>query len=160
MKYAFVHHNFRKLSFEEQVVFLCHFLTLFFCFFPWFSANPVYDDSFFYTAFGGVWWLIGVFVFLVSFIIVLFFLNKLFEYKKFEFSFSESYLYTVGGIEQIIFLVFIGSILFDVSGGFDSSSVSFGFFGVVLAQIIGLTAAFLQFKNEERRVVEDFFNSN
>ncbi len=158
MKTAFLRKNFQNFSFELQVIFFAHLATAIFCFFPWFAADPAYEDPFFNTAFGGAGFLIGIFIFLVSISIVLFLLNRLFEYQKVKLSFSESAFYFYAGIEQIVFLVLMWSVLFYISRTYEVSEIRFGFYGAILAQIMGLTAAFLNIKNEKRDSVRNFFS--
>lgn len=157
MKYAFLHKNFRDLTFERKTIFLAHLATILFCFTPWFSADPVYEEEFFFNAFQGTGFLIGFFIFLISLIIVLLFMDQLFEKRKIKLSFSENILYFSTGAQQILLLILMWSVLASVGNQFESHSIRFGIFLTFMAQIAGLVATFLNFQIEKQNQAKNFF---
>lgn len=157
MKYAFLHKNFRNLSFEKKAIVLSHFFTLVFCFFPWFSATPIYGEDFFYNAFKGPSFLIGFFIFIISFVIVMLFVDRLLEKKKVKLPFSESLLYGVAGIEQIVLLILAWSVLASTGIEYEGGAIRFGIFLTFIAQISGLVATFLFFQVESQKKAKGFF---
>lgn len=157
MKHAYLHKNFRNLSFEKKLIFLSHAFTLIFCFFPWFSASPVYIDEFFYNAFEGPTYLIGMLVFLISFLIFLLFLDRLFEKQKVTLSFSENILYFVCGAQQILLLVLAWSVLMVIGREFENHEIRFGISVIFILQVIGLVATFLNYQINQQKKVKQFF---
>lgn len=157
MKYAFLHKNFRNLSIEKKAIFLAHFATLVLCFFPWFSATPVYDEAFFYNAFGGPSFLIGFFIFMISFVIVILFFDRLLEKQKVQLPFSESMLYFVAGAEQMLLLVLSWSVLASTGMEYENHAIRFGLFLVFIAQVSGLVATFLFYQIEQQAKAKNFF---
>lgn len=150
MRHAFIKKNFHVLTLEQKIILFAHALTVILCFFPWFSANPSYDNAFFYNIFQGTGFLIGYTIFLLSLGVTAFFLNYLSEYKKIKLPLPEYSLYFVIGIEQVIFLLFMFSILYATTKEYEIAEIRFGFFLTFIAQIVGLTAAFLNIQNESR----------
>ncbi len=162
MSHAYLKKNLDRLSFELKIVFLVHVLTMFFCLAPWFSAVPLYDDPFYYTAFEGSHFpgfMIGICIFLVSFIVSAFFGNKMVEYRRVVLPFSENKFYVMAGGQQIVLLVLMWSVLFSMGQDFESSEIRFGFFATFIAQVAGLTAALLHIKNVKQRSVRELLNS-
>ena len=157
MKYAFVHRNFRALSFEKKTIFLAHLATMIVCFIPWFSAEPVYGDPFFYNAFTGPAFLIGYVIFLISLVIFLLFLDRLLDKRKIKLTFSENYLYGICGLEQLLLLVLTWSVLAVSGNQFESSMVRFGIFVALIAQVVGLVATFLELQQDKQEQVKEFF---
>lgn len=157
MKYAFVHKNFRQLSFERKTIFLAHALTLVFCFFPWFSADPVYESEFFYNAFEGAGFLIGTFIFLISLIITLLFVDRLLEKRKVKLPFPENWLYFGAGLQQLLLLVIMWSVLAAIGNDFENHEIRFGIFFVFIAQVCALVATFLDFQLEQQKKARSFF---
>lgn len=157
MKYAFVHRNFRALSFERKTIFLAHFLTLILCFFPWFQAEPVYGDPFYYNAFSGPGFLIGYVVFLISLVIFLLFVDRLFDKRKIKLTFPENYLYGICGLEQVLLIVLAWSVLLATGKEFENSRIMFGIFVALIAQISALVATFLEMQQDKQQEVKDFF---
>ncbi len=157
MKYAFLAKNFNNLSFEQRVVFLAHAGTALFCFFPWLSIEPLYDEPYWHSAFGGSGALIGAFVFLVSLGVSIFFADKLFESKKISLPFPENSLFFVAGIEQVIFLILAWSVLLSGASDFESSEIRFGISLSFLAQAAGIVAAYLQIQKDKVRATQEFF---
>lgn len=153
MRHAFFKKNYYALSFEQKIIFFAHSLTVILCFFPWFSASPTYDDPFFYNIFQGTGFLIGYTIFLLSLGVTLFFLNKLSEYKKLKLTFSEPPLYFAIGVEQLIFLTFMFSILYSTTKEYEVAEIRFGFFVTFVSQMVGLTSAFLNIKNEMQKEI-------
>ncbi len=157
MKYAFLNKNFRNLSFEKKTIFLSHALTLIFCFFPWFSSTPIYGEDFFYNAFKGPGFLIGFFIFIISLVIVMLFVDRLLEKQKVKLPFPESFLYGVAGIQQIILLILAWSVLASTGLEQEGGTIRFGIFLVFIAQISGLVATFLFFQIEAQKTARGFF---
>ena len=164
MKYAFLVKNFNHLSFEEKTIFLAHLGTAVSCLFPWFSASPLYGESISYLAFFGPGFLIGFFIFLISMTVSLFFVDKILETKKFKSltrnlsNLQLNYLFVAAGVEQIVFLVLMWSVLLSVGNDFGESEIRFGIFMAFLAQVVGLTAAFLAIQNEKQKAAKSFFS--
>lgn len=157
MKHAFIHRNFRNLSFEKKVIFMSHFLTLIFCFFPWFYADDNYLE-FHNNAFQGPIFLMGVFIFLISFVIVMLFIDRLLEKETIKLPFAEASLYFFAGAQQIFTLVLAWSVLEVVGRGFENHTISFGIFLVLIAQVSGLVATFLFAQLEAQKSARGFFN--
>ncbi len=156
-RYAFIHRNFRALSFEQKAIFLAHLVTLVACFFPWFNATPKYTDPFFYNAFKGPAFLIGYVIFCISLIIFLLFLDRLLDKRKIKLTFPENYLYGIGGLEQILLLILAWSVLLAVGNDYGDSEVRFGLFLALIAQIVALVATFLEWQQSKQQGVRDFF---
>jgi len=157
MKYAFLARNFNNLSFEQRVVFLAHAGTALFCFFPWLSIEPLYDEPYWHSAFGGPGALVGTFVFLLSLGVTLFFADKLFESKRISLPWSENSFFMVAGIEQMIFLVLAWSVLLSGASDFESSEIRFGISAAFLAQAAGIVATYLQIQKDKARAARGFF---
>lgn len=157
MKYAFLVKNFKNLSFEQRVIFLAHVGTALFCFFPWLSIEPLYDDPYWHSAFGGAGALVGAFVFLLSLGVVLYFADKILDSKRISLPFSENTLFLVAGIEQLIFLVLAWSVLVSGASGFESSEIRFGISLAFLAQAAGIMATYLQIQKEKNKTARNFF---
>ncbi len=157
MKYAFLHKNFRELTFEKKVIFFSHFVTLVVCFFPWFEADPAYEATFFYNAFQGPGFLIGAFIFLISLIIVLLYLDRLFEKEVVKLPFSENTLYFAAGAQQVLLLVLIWSVLISTGKDFGDHEIRFGIFIAFIAQISGLVATFLNYQLDRQHEAKKFF---
>jgi len=157
MKTAFIHRNFRNLSFEKKVIFLAHLLTLIFCFFPWFYADDSYLE-FYNNAFQGPIFLMGIFIFLISFIIVMLFVDRLLEKETVKLPFPEETLYFFAGGQQIFILILAWSVLEVVGRTFENHSISFGIFLVLIAQVSGLVATFLFAQLEAQKKARGFFN--
>lgn len=157
MKYAFLHKNLRTLSFEKKVIFFSHCITLVVCFFPWFEADPAYVKTFFYNAFQGAGFLIGIFIFLISLIIVLLFLDRLFEKEVVKLPFSENTLYFVAGAQQILLLVLMWSVLIATGKDFGDHEIRFGIFIAFVAQVAGLVATFLNYQLDKQHEAKNFF---
>ena len=157
MKYAFIHRNFKALSFEKKTIFLAHFATLVVCFFPWFSADPVYAEPFFYNAFKGPGFLIGYVIFLISLVVFLLFVDRILDKRKISLSFPENYLYGIGGLEQILLLILAWSVLAATGNDFETSQVRFGLFAAIIFQIVGLVSTFLEMQQEKQQEARDFF---
>lgn len=157
MKYAFLNRNFKKLSFEERLVFGAHLATVIFCFFPWISVEPLYEDPYWNSAMSGSGALIGAFIFLLSLGVVLVFMDKILEAKRINISFNENHLFFAAGIEQLIFLVLAWSVLIASAREFENAELRFGIFLCFLVQIVGLVAAYLQNQNLHKKKTRDFF---
>lgn len=157
MKYAYIHKNFRNLSFEKKIIFLVHAFTLVFCFAPWFSATPVYTDAFFYNAFEGPSFLIGTLIFLISLTIFLLYIDRIFEKQKVTLSFSENILYFVTGSQQILLLILAWSVLMISGREFETHSIRFGIFVIFILQVAGLVATFLNYQIEQQKKAQAFF---
>ncbi len=157
MKYAFLHKNFRSLNFEKKVIFLAHLATLVFCFFPWFEANPTYSPPYFLNAFQGAGFLIGFLIFTISLIIFLLFLDRFFERELIKLPFSENTLYYVVGLEQILLITIMWSVLSVTGKDFADHSIRYGIFLVFVAQVSGLVATFLNHQLDKQHEALDFF---
>jgi len=158
MKYAFLHRNFKRLSLEQRVIFVCHALTVAFCFFPWISIEPIYlEDAYWNSAFSGRGALIGFFIFMLSLSVMLYFLDLIFESKRIKIPFAADKFFLTVGIEQIIFLILAWSVLMPMSQDFEASEIRFGFFASFFAQIVGLVGSYLYSCGDKKRVVRDFF---
>jgi len=157
MKYAFLVKNFKNLSFEQKVIFLAHAGTVIFCFFPWLSVEPMYDNPYWHSAFGGSGALIGAFIFLFSLGIVLFFIDKIFDAKRISLPFSENILFFTAGIEQLVFLILAWSVMVSGASGFESSEIRFGISLCFLSQVTGLMATYLQSQKNKIKVAKSFF---
>jgi len=158
MKYAFLHKNFREFNFERKVIFLAHLATLVFCFFPWLEINPAYEAKFYYNAFQGPGFLIGIFIFVISLVIVFLFLDRLFERELIKFPFSENWIYYVASIEQVILLILVWSVLNNIGNGFIEHNLRYGIFLAFVAQISALVATFLNHQLDKQHQVREFFN--
>jgi len=153
---AFVHRNFRTLSFEARVIFLANFATLVFCFFPWLSVSPNYGEKFFLNAFSGPGFLIGSLIFLISASVVAIFLDKICETKKIKLPFSEISVLSVATIQQLVFVVLAWSVLFSVGRSYENATIRFGLFAIFLGQITAAVAVYLQGKNEAQKTARSF----
>ncbi|MCF7812186.1 hypothetical protein K9M59_01125 [Candidatus Gracilibacteria bacterium] len=157
MKYAFLKRNFQKLSFEERTVFLVHALTILFCFFPWISIQPLYDDPYWHSALSGPGFLIGTFVLILSVLVVLFYLDKILESNRIKTKVPDTHIFLTAGIEQLILLVLAWSVLISISREFESSEIRFGIFAAFLAQVVGVVSAYLHLQNQQKKRARDFF---
>lgn len=157
MRYAYVHKNLRDLIFEKQVILGSHALTLVACFFPWFEAKPSYEADFWYNAFRGPGFMIGLFIFTISLVIVLLFLDRLFEKERVKIPFPENYLYFGAGAQQILLIVLMWSVLMATGDDYGDHAIRFGIFVAFVAQISGLVATFLNYQLEKQNQAKQFF---
>lgn len=157
MRYAFLHKNFRELNFEKKVIVLSHLLTLVFCLFPWFEGDGTYDPKITYNAFQGPGFLIGVCIFLISFIIVLYFFDRLFESERVELPISENTLFFGASLQQLLLIILAWSVLIVASRDFADHAIRFGLFLVFVTQVTALVATFLNFQLEKQTQARSFF---
>lgn len=157
MKYAYVHKNFRRLQVEEKIILFAHLLTCVFCFIPWYEGGQYSSTEDFYLGITGPTFLMGWFVFLLSFIVVVMMIDRLFEKNKIQLPFSEVYFYGVIGIESLITIFLMWSVLSSPFVGFSNDRVTFGLFVPLVAQVTGLVACFLLHQMDKTQKVKDFF---
>lgn len=157
MRYAFLHKNFRELNFEKRVIFVSHLLTLLFCFFPWFEGDGTYDPKITYMAVQGPGFLIGVFIFLISFVVVLYFLDRLFESERVELPISENTLFFCASLQQLLLIILAWSVLLVTARDFADHAIRFGIFLVFVTQVTALVATFLNFQLEKQNQARSFF---
>ncbi len=157
MRYAYVHKNLRQLNFEKKVILAAHAITLIVCFFPWFEADPAYEPTFFYNAFQGPGFLIGTFIFVISLIITLLFLDRLFEKETVKLPFGENLLYFIAGVEQILLLILVWSVLVYTGKDFGDHEIRFGIFVAFVAQVSALVATFLNYQLDRQHEAKKFF---
>ncbi len=157
MKYAFLNRNFKKLAFEERLIFGAHLATVIFCFFPWISVEPLYEDPYWNSAMAGSGALLGAFIFLLSLCVVLIFADKILEAKRIKIPFNENYLFFVAGVEQLIFLILAWSVLIASVREFENAELRFGLLLCFLVQIVGLVASYLLNQNLHKKNTKDFF---
>lgn len=157
MRYAYVHKNLRQLSFEKKVILGSHALTLVACFTPWFEAKLTYEPDFLYNAFGGPGFLIGIFIFTISLIIVLLFTDRLLEKEVIKLPFSENYLYFGAGAQQILLIILMWSVLLATGDNYADHAIRFGIFIAFIAQISGLVATFLNYQLDQQHEAKRFF---
>jgi len=159
MRYAFLHKNFRELNFEKKVIFISHVLTMVFCAFPWFEADPAYDAKFTYNAIQGPGFLIGFFIFLISFVIALYFLDRLFESERVELPIPENALFFGASIQQLLLIVLAWSVLFATGKDFGEHAIRFGIFLAFVSQVAALVGAFLNSQLDRQRQAQSFFQN-
>ncbi len=159
MRHAFLHKNFRELNFEKKAVLISHVLTLIFCWFPWFEASKDYIPTFNYNAFSGPGFLIGTFVFLISLLVVVYFLDRLFESERVKLPMSENSLFFAAGALQILLIVLAWSVLFSVGRDFSESGLRFGIFLTFVSQVAGLVATFLNAQLDRQTQARAFFRA-
>lgn len=157
MRYAYVHKNLRRLSFEKKVILGSHALTVLACFFPWFGAKPLYEPDFFYSAFSGPGFLIGYFIFTISLVIVLLFVDRLLEKEVIKLPFSENYLYFGAGAQQILLIILMWSVLLSTGDDYAKHAIRFGIFIAFIAQVSGLVATFLNYQLDRQHEAKQFF---
>ncbi len=157
MRYAYVHKNLRQLSFEKKVILGSHALTLLACFFPWFGADPKYEPEFFFNAFSGPGFLIGYFIFTISLVIVLLFVDRLLEKEVIKLPFSENYLYFAAGAQQIILIILMWSVLLATGDNYSDHAIRFGIFVAFVSQVSGLVATFLNHQLDQQHQAKQFF---
>jgi len=157
MRYAYVHKNLRKLSFEKKVILGSHALTLAACFFPWFEAEPTYEPNFWFNAFSGPGILIGFVIFTISLVITLLFLDRLFEKEVVKLPFSENYLYAAAGTQQILLIILMWSVLLATGNDYGDHAIRFGIFVAFIAQVSGLVATFLNYQIDMQNQAKAFF---
>ncbi len=157
-KTAFLHKNFREMEFEMKIIFLVHLLTIAFCFMPWISYSPLYGDTYFNTAFGGLTKIIGILIFLVSLGICLIFVAELFKSKIIKLPVSKETIFIFAGIQQIILIVCVWSVLMFMGKGYDLSEIRFGIIFCLLFQVFGLVSAYLSSRIEKKDEVVRFFH--
>ena len=157
MRYAYVHKNLRQLSFEKKVILASHALTLLACFFPWFEADPTYERKFWFNAFDGPGFMIGIVIFTISLVIVLLFLDRLFEKEVIKLPFSENYLYFGAGAQQVLLIILMWSVLLATGNDYGDHAIRFGIFLAFIAQISGLVATFLNHQLDRQHEAKAFF---
>jgi len=86
---------------------------------------------------------------MLSLLIVGLYINQFANWKNIQLPISESKMHLAVGIEQIIFLVLMWSVLYSVSREFDGAEISFGFYGTFVLQVGVVTSAFLNHKNSK-----------
>ncbi|MCF7846503.1 MAG: hypothetical protein K9M51_00235 [Candidatus Gracilibacteria bacterium] len=158
-RFAFVQKNFRALSFESRMLLGTHAGTLLFCFFPWIGVQPLYGEPYFHSAFEGHTWLMGTFIFLISLAVVGLFLDELLEKHWFRWKVSKNKLFFVAGVQEIILLISIWSVLNVESRGFENAQIRFGFLLCVLLQVVGLVAVYLRARQAKKEQVVSFFQN-
>ncbi len=160
-KWAFLLKNFRNLSFEWKIVFLASLATVIACVLPWVALTGEYLTMDYYSAFGGETRIIGVLIFFLSLANVYYFIDKIFDLKKFDQlrkrwdGFSENYFFAISAGEQILLLMIAWSIIKRISVNYD---IAFGFFIAFFAQIILLAAAMLAIKDKKHQKAKSFFS--
>ena len=125
LRTAFLHKNFRDMGFEMKLVFLMHLATIAFCFMPWISYLPLYGSSYFDNAFNGPTSIIGSIIFLISLAICTLFAVKLLKFKKLTLPVDENIVFLVAGIQQIILIICVWSVLLLIGSG-NLSEIRFG----------------------------------
>lgn len=157
MKLAFLHKNLKHQSFEEKTILVGHLVTLGFCFFPWFAANPIYEEPFFYNAFSGPGFLIGTFIFVISLLIVLLFLDKLLEKKKVKLPVADYTVYIFASSQSVMLTFLAWSVLSVVRRDFDDADIRYGILFIFVAQVVALVAAILHRQVKKQAQAQSFF---
>jgi hypothetical protein len=154
----FLHKNFREMSFELKIIFLAHLATIIFCFMPWISYVPLYGNTYFDNAFGGVTKIIGILIFLISLGICLIFIAELFKSKFIKLPVAKDVVFIFAGIQQIILLICTWSVLIFMGKGYDLLEIRFGIIFCLLFQIFGIVASYLLTREKEKKEVVKFFH--
>ena len=124
---------------------------------PWFTATPSYEKLFWYSSFKGPGFLIGTFIFLISLVVVVTFLDKILERNIIKMPFSQNYFYLGTGLQQIFLIVLMWSVLLATGSNYAEHSLRFGIFMAFAAQICGLVATFLNFQLDKQKEAKAFF---
>jgi len=159
MRYAFLHKNFRELNLEKRVIFIAHFLTMIFCFFPWFEADSEYVATFTYNAFSGAHFLLGSCIFVISLLITIYFLDRMFESEKVPLPISQNTLFFGASLQQILLIVLAWSVIVATGKDFGEHAVRFGIFLAFVAQIAALVATFLNAQLDRQQQARSFFKN-
>ena len=160
MRYAFLHKNFRELNFEKKVIFVSHILTVVLCFFPWFEYDiGDFSPASSYNAFGGPGAMIGFIIALISFVIGLYFLDRLFESERVELPVSENSLFFGASLQQLLLIVLAWSVLSFIGREYSQSAIRFGIFLAFVAQVTALVATFLNIQLDRQHQAQSFFNN-
>ncbi|PID70727.1 hypothetical protein CSB37_01425 [bacterium DOLZORAL124_38_8] len=154
----FLRKNFRNMRFEEQIIFLAQLVTLLGCFLPWVSVKPtVFGQPYYYTAFSGTTSVLGFFVFFMSSIVTVFFLEKIWQKKWIKIPIKTQTILHSANIQSLILLVSAWSVFMQIEKATSVVSTSFGWFLCFFAQIATIVAHFLATQNYKKQTVEDFF---
>lgn len=157
MKLAFLHKNFSSLSLEHKVICLVHGATLLLAFFPWYSETPAYGDALWRTAFQGPSFLIGTSIFLLSLLVIIYFVDILWERKKFNIRLPIDPIFLAIGAQQLLLIVLAWSVLEHTASQSYSAEIRFGVFLVFLLQFAGLISSILSIKGNRKQQVRTFF---
>lgn len=160
MKYAFLAKNYREINFEKKVIFWMHILTIVSCLMPWLE----FEDSFggpinIYNAFNGYHYLLGLFLCALSLIILLLFIDRFFEKNSIKLPFSENLLYAGVSLQQFFIIIMMWSVASVTISAYADSSIRFGIFMALVAQISALVATFLNHQLEKQEDARSFFQS-
>lgn len=157
--YAFVQKNYRKLSFEKKVIWWSQVLTLFGSFLPWVAHQPMYGHLIQNNAFFGNTWLIGLVIFILSGSSLCLMAEKLLNQDWFQLKISDTTLMLAGGIQSLVLLLCVWSVLAADAHNYSESTLRFGYFLCLTTQIINLTALYLESQGQKKQAVIDFFNT-
>ena len=157
-KYAYFQKNIRDLSFEKKILFGVQILTMFGCFAPWFSAEPIaYQVPILTNAFTGVTFLMGWLIFIIALGVSVFFLDRLLEKEKIKLPFSENFLYFFSHGLQLLLIVLAWSVLSIDASGYGTSEIRFGLFFCLIIQIVGFVSAYLNYQASLQAESKAFF---
>jgi hypothetical protein len=158
--YAFVQKNYRELPFERKVIWWSQLSILFGSFLPWVAHQPMYGRLVQQNAFFGNTWLMGIVVFLISLGAVSLIIENLLNKNWFHFKVKDSTLMLAGGIQSLVLLLCIWSVLSADAQHYSESTLRFGYFVCLAAQIVNLTALYLDSQGQKKQAVMDFFTTD
>ncbi len=159
MRYAFLARNYREINFEKKVIFWSHVATMVACVLPWVEYVPNYEPIVIQNALQGYHYLLGMFLFTLSLIIVLLYLDRLFEKHTIKLPISENYVYAGVSLQQVFIIIMIWSVIGAFARDYTDVSTRFGIFVALIAQISCLVATFLNYQLEKQTVAQSFFQN-
>lgn len=160
MRHAFVHKNFRELNFEKKVIFLCHVLLIVFLFTPWLSEDTDHSPLEFLMAFNYITWLIALIMFVISFLVVAYFIDRLIESERVKLPITENTFFYITAAQQLLLIIIAWSVLSafgKTSIDYVDSSMRFGIFLAFVTQVTALVATFLNSQLDKQTQARSFF---
>lgn len=155
--YAFIKKNYRELSFERQVVFWSNLILFSSCFFPWVSYQPMYGRLIHFNAFAGNTWFMGFLIAAISLGTLFFLVEALLDTRWVNLKISQNSLLFIAGIQSLVLLLCIWSVMSASSAYYSETRIGFGYFISLVMQLANITALFLESQGEKRQMVMDFF---
>ena len=103
--------------------------------------------------------MIGFIIALISFVIGLYFLDRLFESERVDLPISENALFFGTSLQQLLLIVLAWSVLAFIGREYSQSAIRFGIFFAFIAQVTALVATFLNAQLDRQRQAQSFFNN-
>lgn len=156
--YAFIQKNYRQLSFERKVMCWTQLVIICGSFLPWVAHQPLYGRVIQYNAFLGNTWFMGLVIFIFALASLSLLSQVLLDKQWFRFKVTDTTLLLAGGLQSLVLLLCVWSVLTADAQHYSESTLRFGYFGCLSAQIINITALYLESQGNKKQAVMDFFS--